>query len=403
MGLPSDGLAEQVVTSSDDLEECCAHLAGSDVFGLDTEFVGEESYHPHLCLIQVATRERLILIDPLATGNLDRFWNVVAAPSARVVVHAGREEARLCRHFTNRVPIGFFDLQIAAGLAGYSYPLGHGTLVRQLLGKSLDKIETLTEWRRRPLTAGQMRYALDDVRYLLPLYDRLVQRLTDLGRLEWAREEFASFLQAAAPEEAPVERWRKLRGLGSCDRRKLAVIRALYLWRESTAAETNRPPRSLCRDDLIIEIARRNPRREQDLHVIRGLPRRDLAAILRVVHEARELPLDQCPERIDREADAPQIQWLTNILGSALGAWCMREGVAFSLVASNHDLREVVRAKSKGAAAPADSPFATGWRRQFVWPELLALLDGRKTLRIVNPSSDSPLAFEDVAKTDIEP
>src|SRR5262245_40664217 len=88
---------ELIVTKPSELSACCEHLAACKQFGFDTEFVGEETYHPHLCLVQVATPERRYLIDPLAVGPLDAFWNVALDPSHTVVVHAGREEVRLCR------------------------------------------------------------------------------------------------------------------------------------------------------------------------------------------------------------------------------------------------------------------------------------------------------------------
>src|SRR5205814_6318121 len=134
----------------------------------------------------------------------------------------------------------------------------------------LAKGETLTEWRDRPLTAQQIRYAFDDVRYLMPLWRTLSARLTELNRLDWAREEFDRLAVAAMPEDAggpPLERWRKLRGLGSLDRRRLAVVRELYTWREETAARTPRPARRIVRGDLLIVIARRGLTRQLDLPV----------------------------------------------------------------------------------------------------------------------------------------
>ena len=113
---------EHVVTKPEELLRCCEHLAQQKLFGFDTEFVGEESYHPYLCLVQVATAERLYLIDPLTVGPLDAFWKVLVDPAHQVVVHAGREEVRLCRHWTGQAPSNLFDLQIAAGLAGLQYP-----------------------------------------------------------------------------------------------------------------------------------------------------------------------------------------------------------------------------------------------------------------------------------------
>ena len=207
---------EQVVAQPQELASCCEHLAAARQFGLDTEFVGEDSYHPRLCLIQVATPERLILIDPFTVGPLDAFWQLVVDPANQVIVHAGREEVRHCRLWTGSAPGNLFDLQIAAGLVGLPYPLGHATLVHRVLGVEMAKSETLTEWRNRPLTEQQLRYAFDDVRYLLPLWRQLAARLESLSRMDWAREEFERLTAAAVTNEEPaLEKWRKLRGLGT--------------------------------------------------------------------------------------------------------------------------------------------------------------------------------------------
>lgn len=388
-----DNLPETVVIRPRELAECCDYLAQRRRFGFDTEFVGEESYHPHLCLVQVATEERLFLIDPLAVGPLDPFWKLVVDPANEVVVHAGREEVRLCRLWTGQTPGNFFDLQLAAGLVGLSYPLGHAALVSQLLGVQLAKAETLTEWRDRPLTHQQVRYAFDDVRYLLPLWRTLSQKLAELGRTDWARQEFARLASHAVPEDSAAERWRRLRGLGSLDRRRLAIVRELFFWREQTAARTNRPARSIARDDLLVEIARRNPTRERDLQVIRGLPRRDHAAILEAVERARNLPLEQCPALAEREQDPPQVGLASSVLLAVLGDLCARKRLAQGLVASSADIKQLVRAHLQGDPYQADTVLVQGWRREHVLPELLAVLQGRCSLRIADLNADAPFAY----------
>jgi ribonuclease D len=383
-------VSEEIVTQPEDLAACCAYLATCPRFGLDTEFVGEDTYHPRLCLVQIATAERLILIDPLTAGPLDAFWKLVVDPAHLVVVHAGREEVRLCRLWGGQAPGNLFDLQIAAGLVGLPYPLGHGTLVQQVLGVQLAKGETLTEWRERPLTRAQVRYAFDDVRYLLPAWQRLHERLENLGRTQWAREEFARLAVSALPEEGVPEKWRKLRGLGSLDRRRLAVVRQLYAWREETAAELNRPARTIVRDDLLIEIARRNPTRERDLQVVRGLARRHLGAIVRVVEEVRALPAEQLPRLPEREQDPQQVGLVANVLTAVLGDFCARRQLANNLVASNADVKGLVRAKLQGAPPPADSLLAQGWRAEHVLPYLLAVLDGRRAVRVRDIGTEAP-------------
>jgi ribonuclease D len=388
-------LPEQIVTQPEELTACCSYLASLPHFGFDTEFVGEDTYHPRLCLIQVATDERLILIDPLSTGPLDAFWDLVVDPARVAVVHAGRAEVRLCRLATGKPPGNLVDLQLAAGLIGMTYPIGHGPLVKQLLDIHLAKNETLTEWRNRPLTPSQIRYAFDDVRYLLPLWQKLSQRLESLGRMDWAREEFNRLVTTVSPEEPNTEKWRKLRGLGSLDRRRLAVVRALYAWREEAAEETNRPTRAVVRDDLLVEIARRNPTKERELQVVRGLPHRDLRAIIEVVNQARQLPPEQCPKPMDRDQDPPQVTLVGNVLSAVLGDLAIRLSVSQSLIASGQDVKQLVRSRRSRTTLPSDSILTSGWRAAHVLPELTAILDGKRMLRVADVRAEAPFAYED--------
>lgn len=390
-------ITEEIVSTPETLRECCEYLSTCSVLGFDTEFVGEETYHPKLCLVQVAAAGRLFLIDPFETGPLDVFWQLLLDPARTVIVHAGREEVRLCRLWSGHAPANLFDLQLAAGLAGLPYPLGHGALVGQILGVRLAKGETLTEWRRRPLTPEQISYAFDDVRFLIRAHERLTHRLIKLGRLDWAKEEFARLAQIAGPEDpAAEERWRKLKGTGSLDRKKLAVVRALYKWREDKATQLNRPARTIVRDDLLVEIARRNPSKARDLQVVRGLPNRDLEAIVEVVLAARHTPLDHCPPPMERDQDPPQLALVSNILIAVLGDRCAREKLAQSLVASNNDLREIVRARLAGEPLP-DLPLTRGWRAANILPELLDVLEGRRLVRIADLRAEAPLDYQEEA------
>jgi ribonuclease D len=387
---------EEILTTAKELADCCEYLATQSVLGFDTEFVGEATYHPRLCLLQVAVPDRLFLIDPLATGPLDEFWKLLHDPARVVIVHAGREEVRLCRLWSGEPPANLFDLQLAAGLVGLTYPMGHGSLVNELLGVRLSKGETLTEWRRRPLTPEQIQYAFDDVRYLLALYEKLLARLEKLGRVEWAREEFARLARVANPDEpATEERWRKLKGIGSLDRRKLGVVRALYEWREERAEQLNRPARTVVRDDLLIEIARRNPTRPRDLQVVRGLAHRDLDTIVEVVQAARQLPLEECPRLPERIEDLPQLNMVSGVLIAVLGDLCARTRLAGNLVASNNDVRALVRVRLAGDPVPADLPLAQGWRGRHILPDLLAVLEGRRLVRVADLRREAPLAYED--------
>jgi len=385
-------LPESVVATPDQLAECLAHLETTAVIAFDTEFVGEDAYRPELCLVQVATGERLFVIDPFACGPLDRFWGLLTDPARTVVVHAGREDIRLCFFAVGVPPANVFDVQLAAGLVGFTYPVGYAGLVQDLLGYRMSKGETLTDWRRRPLLPAQLRYAFDDVRFLLPAWTRLSERLKRHDRGAWATEEFAGAVRKAVADEATTERWRKIKGIGGLDARGLAVAREVFGWREAFAKRVNRPPRMLLRDDLIVEISRRAPRTLDDLQSLRGLPRGEPEAILEATARAKALPPESLPEPDVRDNDPVHIVLLANLLGVVLADLCSRRRLAASLVSSGADLKGVVRATAGGLPLP-DVPLTRGWRADAILPELLAVLDGTHAVRVVRPSSPAPLAY----------
>lgn len=388
---PSSGLPETIVTDAKGLQECLQHLERCSHVAFDTEFVGEQTYRPDLCLVQVATSDRLFIIDPLSCGPLTEFWELLADPARVAIVHAGREEMRMCHFGIGRTPAHVFDVQIAAGLVGYSYPIGYSGLVQELLGVRLSKGETLTDWRRRPLTAAQEKYAFDDVRYLIPIWKKLHDRLRRLNREDWAAEEFAAFVRRSIGDDPTVERWRKIKGTGGLDPRGLAVARELYRWRDARAALGNRPPRSILRDELLGDLARRPPNKLEDILSFRGLAKSDAPHILEAIRRAKALPPSELPEPEERENDAPHVTLLANLLGVVLAEWCARNRIAQSLVATASDLKRLVRARQPGASPADASSLANGWRQRAILPELEAFLDGKRSLVVENPSSPHPL------------
>lgn len=384
-------IAQQFIDDDRGLEECCTHLSSCSAFGFDTEFIGENTFHPRLCLVQIATADRLYVVDPFSVSSLAPFWSIVADSTRVAVVHAGREEVRMCQLGCGQPPGKLFDLQIAAGVVGLGYPLGHGPLVYQLLGAQISKAETLTDWARRPLTDQQMKYAFDDVRYLLPLWRQLENRLAKTKRDEWAKEEFAALNRRALLENPAVERWRKLRGLGSLDRKRLAVARELFAWREDNAERQNRPARTVLRDDLVVEVARRLPMRERDLAVLRGMPRHEHAGILEAVARAVALPEEHWPELPDRDNDPPQVAMVTSFLMAVLGDLCVRSSISQSLAATTNDVKLLVRARyHRNQELPTESVLTQGWRSQAILPKLLGVLDGTEQVRIANVRSQTP-------------
>ena len=386
-------LPEQLVTHPAQLAACLAHLAKAPLIGFDTEFVGEDAYRPELCLVQVATAEELFVIDPFECGPLDGFWQLLLDPDRTTIVHAGREEVRMCYFQAGTPPANVFDVQIAAGLVGMTYPIGYAGLVHDLLHMRMQKGETLTDWRRRPLTPAQVRYAYDDVRFLLPAHRKLTERLKRHKRLDWAKEEFATAVRKAVADDATIERWRKIKGIGGLDRRGLAVAREIYGWaRQVRGSRVNRPPRFLMRDDLLIEVAKRAPTRAEELHAVRGLPRGQEEAIIEAIHRAKALPLEKCPEPEVRDSDPPNIVLLGNLLAVVLNDFAGRNRLAGNLVASGSDLKALARSRAYGEDLP-DVPLCRGWRAKAgsTCRSCLRCLSGDTAIRVADVKAADPL------------
>ena len=388
-------MREHFVANETDFLKSCEQIAKSNVFGFDTEFVSEESFRPELCLVQVATPEDLFVFDAIAIGSLGAFWDLVTDGKRNVIVDAGREEIRICQHLSGKAPARLFDIQVAAGLIGIGYPAGYGTLVQTFAGTRLSKQETLTDWRIRPLTAEQITYAFDDVRYLLQCHEKISARLLELDRMDWAEEEFAD-LQARSNLDEPIgERWRRVKGTGGFDRKRLAMVREIVAWREEFAAKRNRPPRAILRDDLIADIVKRNPQKAQDILAFRGVQHRDSEEIMAAIQKARALPLDTLPLQDETKPDAPQVGLIGQVMAGLLGDLCNRKSLVPSLVATSSDLRELVRSKIDNTSLSDNNSLAKGWRLKHVFPVLMDFLEGKTSLRLARVDNESPFEYDD--------
>ncbi len=386
------------------LRELVDHIREAGRFAFDTEFVSEDTFEPVLCLIQVATATRLAVVDSLRIDDLAPFWDVVNDPAVEVVMHAAGEDLRICRFQTGRVPERVFDVQIAAGLVGYNYPLSLGNLVNQTLKVSVPGGETRTDWRRRPLSDAQLRYALDDVRYLLELADFLTDRLARLNRTDWAASEFATFLHAI-DHRSEEERWRRLPGLHLLNRRGLELARRLFDWRINDARRSNRPLRSILKDDLLVAVAKRQPANRKDLEALRDFNRHALLSrvdeILDVLRDARNTPDDHLPEPMSRHDDRPGLAMVVSLLAATLSQACAQGKVAVALAGGANDLKDLVRWYSDGKPPERTPELLQGWRNEVCGQTLLDVLSGRRAVRIVDPEADVPVALATVG--DIDP
>jgi len=390
--------SEEYISTPEELAVCVAQLQAADMMGFDTEFIGENSYRPELCLIQISTMDCLYLIDPFTCGSLDTFWNLFLNPGRTIIVHSGREDIRMCWHAIGNPPTRVIDVQIAAAMVGLTYPIGYTGLVQEILNARASKSETLTDWARRPLTTAQLKYAYDDVRHLIPAWDRIHTRLDFLNRIPWIESECASFVHWAIGGDEPIERWRKLKGIGRLSRKELAIIRAIYEWRETTAEKVDRPARNLMRDDIVIEVARSAARGTLNVNTLRGIQKSEMGNLNIAVQGALQIPASQYPEAEKQESDPPQVATLATLLSVVLADVCSRMELAPNLVATMSDLKELVRARLLGRPLPPKSQLGGGWRAEAVRQHLDDVLSGHTLVQVRNPNQASPLSYPNQAK-----
>jgi ribonuclease D len=387
------------IISDQDLRDFCTGIAEAKVIAFDTEFVSEDSYQPELCLIQVAAQGRLAIIDPYAVGDLTPFWELLAAPGKETLVHAGREEFRFCHKAIGKRPSGWFDVQLAAGLIGIEYPASYGNLAYKLLGKSLSKDETRTDWRKRPLSQRQLEYALLDVMDLEAIRDVLYAELESRGRLPWLAEELAAWQEGIEEAEASTEKWRRVGGLAGMSRRTLGIARDLWIWRDAEAEQRNCPARRILRDDLIIELAKRQTADAKRIRSLRGMEhsgvQRHLSKIADVIERSLEQKEHDLPQS-ERKNSRPQLNLLGQFLSTALGSICRKASVAASLAGTAQDVRDLIAYRlGLGGFEDGELPaLAIGWRAEVVGQVIDHLLAGDVSIRIADPLADEPLAFE---------
>ena len=386
------------ITTDAQLRDFCDDVAQAQVIGFDTEFVSEDTYEPDLCLLQIVADGRLAVVDTKTVEDVTPFWTLLAEGQQETIAHAAREEFLFCMRATGERPGNLIDLQVAAGLIGLEFPISYGNLVHRLLGKTVPKGETRTDWRRRPLSKRQVQYALNDVVYLEPLRDAIFKRLEKLGRLDWLSQEMAAW-QDALEESLSRQRWKRVSGISGLSPRSMAIVRELWHWREAEAERRNLPPRRVVRDDLIIEMAKRQTSDPKRIKAVRGMHHRDLqkkvGEMAACVRRALDLPEQDLP-RTQRRAAPKQLAVLGQFLATALASVCHRNHLAPSLVASVQDVRDFV-ALELNMADTSDGPLpklAAGWRKEVVGNLIDDFLTGKLAIRIDDPLSDHPLKLE---------
>ena len=365
----------KLIQAPDELDAALFRLRGADRLALDTEFMRERTYHPQLCLVQVATDADCVLIDPLTGLDLAPLHALLQERQRLKILHAARQDLEVLSLAGRAVPGPLFDTQVAGALLGYPVQVGYAELVARQLGHSIDKGQTRTDWSRRPLSAAQLAYAADDVRHLLTLHTELQAALAAKGRQGWAEEDAAVLEDPALYRTDPAEAWRRLKGLHRLKPAEQSAARALAEWRERRALEADRPRGWILADEALYALATQAPTTVDGLASMPSLPpavvRKRGEELLTLLERARAdtsapaLPTPRKPSS-DEQACATELLQIVRTVATDLG-------IGPELLATRRD----VEALAFGSVAPERSPVLHGWRASILDGPIRAALDAR--------------------------
>lgn len=373
-----------IITTTQALDEVCADLANSEFVTVDTEFLREKTFWPKLCLIQIASPDRALIVDPLAKGiKLDAFFNLMGDESVLKVFHAARQDLEIIYHMGHLLPKPIFDSQVAAMVLGYGDSVAYDNLVSRITGHQVDKSSRFTDWSHRPLSDKQLEYALADVTHLRDIYLELSDKLAEKGRANWLNEEMAILESPATYDTPPEDAWKRMRNRLRKPQ-DLLILQKIAAWREETARSHDIPRGRVLKDDAIFEIAMQKPKDLGALgrlrSIARGWERSDHGRhLMHALDDAYQVPKSEWPE-IPRHKPAPEgTGAASDLLKVLLKTIVDEQGVAAKVIASSDDLDKIA---AKGA--DADVPALSGWRRDLFGDKALKLVAGELALKFAD-------------------
>jgi ribonuclease D len=355
-------------------------LARDPRLALDTEFVREKSYIPWLELVQLATSDgRIVMIDTRALdGQLAPLGQLLDDKGVLKLVHAIGQDAEILHTHLGIVLEPVFDTQIASAFIGHALQTGYGKLVQSELGINLPKGDAMSDWSRRPFARQMLEYAANDVAHLHNLHDRIAPTLKTRGRESWADEIMTQTVRSMTGIVPPDELWRKVGGgRNTLSRRELSVLRELCIWREDEARDRNKPPRTVMKDEVLIELARRAPSTTRAVLDLRSVPpglgERRAQEIVDAVKAGKAVPPEQQPSVELSPGLDDQGAALFELLSAVIRVRSIEADLPPSMIASSETLRNLAAIRRVEAV----ETLLPGWRGQIAGDDLRDAIAGR--------------------------
>jgi len=368
------------IDSFSTLTEYCDQLKGASWLAIDTEFEREKTYYPELALLQITDGNNAAIIDPIAIEDLTPLMDLLYDPSTTKVFHSARQDLEIFFNLEGSVPAPLFDTQLAAPLLGYNEQIGYANLVKAMIGVELSKSHTRTDWKRRPLNEGQLRYAVDDVVYLAQIYEKMVDQLTQMNRLGWLDKDFEAMTNPEIYEPDSSQVWKRIRSANRLKGKKLSVLQALAKWREETARTENRPRNWLLRDDVIIDMAHQLPDNKGAIFSIKGLHERVArkygVQLLKIIADSQNKePQSQIGKTRKKSLNVEQ-EALVDAMMAIVRLRAEENNLSPVVLASRKEIEHLVKNDV--------SLVNCSWRSQMIGEELNAFINGKLSFKVID-------------------
>jgi len=369
----------QYIDSNEQLADFCSRIRNAEYCAIDTEFVREKTYYPILSLIQIASEEYMACIDPLVIDNFEPLVSLIQDPNLIKVFHSPSQDLEILYQKFSLMPQPIFDTQLAAAVLGYDYQIGYADLVDQIIGVKLEKKHTRANWNRRPLSQDEIDYAMDDVRYLLPVFQTLKTELEDNKRYAWIEKDLLAMTTISNYQIDTEDLWRRLKGVQKLKGVELQIARYLCRWREKTAQQKNLPRRWIVKDDLLIDVARLKPSKMDAFDSIRDINEKFIQrhghTLLEIVATAQNTPASDWPQHTAKQSLSTHQQALGDCLMALCRVIAEDNKVALATLATRKDIDNLITNRK-------NSRLSQGWRFRMAGEELLSFIHGQSLLGI---------------------
>ena len=384
LNLPESVRQYRLVTETQELERLCQQAREAGWFAIDSEFVRERTYYAQLGLLQIYANGTTAVVDPLADIDLEPLWELIADDSVETVLHAGGEDIELFFQQSNgRQPNRIFDSQIAAGFCGLGDSMGNARLVDALFdGVELDKSLSRTNWLKRPLSEEQLDYAAADASYLAVMYPYLKALCEEKGCLDIVYEESQIQVRKRTQSWPDDLLYLAVGNAWQLNARQLGALKILTPWRLHKARERDIPLGFIAKDGVLLELARRMPKSDEELSRIpdlapmsRKYSGRD---IIRCIQQAEQVSESELPKTLERLDDMEGYKPTFKAIKKVVSELADKLQVPASLVASRKQINDVInfhwQYSTQQQQRLPQPDLMMGWRKQAIGAELQAII-----------------------------